>query len=300
MKKWQNHEGKLLDSKNNYDVIDCTTCGFIHATPIPTLDELEKFYQTHFIEDRPDYEARLIEDLDWWNLVHDEKYDLLESILNKKQRSLLDVGCGFGYFLLRGKQRGWDVKGIDPSKKAVNAAKQKGLNVSEGMISESLIEENPVDVIHMHEVLEHLPNPIESLTILKKILKPDGLICILSPNDYNPLQNIVQKKSNVNPWWVGPPTHMNYFNLNGIKNLFKKTGFELIESTTTFPLEFFLLMGDNYLGDDKKGREIHEKRKKFEAFFHESGQDKLRKNIYKSLSQLGLGREFIVIGIIKQ
>ena len=196
--EWQGHVGHILDSINEYNIIECKKCQFKHAVPIPTEKELLNFYTNEFYSiEKPLFIERMTEDLDWWNLVHDEKYDLLESILNKKQRSLLDVGCGFGYFLLRGKQRGWDVKGIDPSKKAVNAAKQKGLNVSEGMISESLIEENPVDVIHMHEVLEHLPNPIESLTILKKILKPDGLICILSPNDYNPLQNIVQKKSNV-------------------------------------------------------------------------------------------------------
>ena len=47
--------------------------------------------------------------------------------------------------------------------------------------------------------------------------------------------------------------------------------------------------------NDKLGRKIHQKRKKFEANFHQAGMEELRRDIYKSFSKLGIGREVLVI-----
>ncbi len=46
-------------------------------------------------------------------------------------------------------------------------------------------------MIHMNNVLEHIPDPHQFLMLAYEILKPAGLICITVPNDYNPLQKVV-------------------------------------------------------------------------------------------------------------
>ena len=49
------------------------------------------------------------------------------------------------------------------------------------------------DAINLFDVLEHVHNPTELLKKCHQLLKSRGIIVIEVPNDYNPLQKIVQK-----------------------------------------------------------------------------------------------------------
>lgn len=53
---------------------------------------------------------------------------------------------------------------------------------------------------------------------------------------------------------MSPPEHINYFNFESITRLLERNGFSIIEITSTFPLELFLLMGDNYIGNNEIGK----------------------------------------------
>ena len=55
-------------------------------------------------------------------------------------------------------------------------------------------------------------------------------------------------------------------------------------------------MGDNYIGNDKVGKIIHNKRVNFENNLNDSGFDNIRRNIYSKFSEIGIGREFCIIG----
>ena len=48
-------------------------------------------------------------------------------------------------------------------------------------------------------------------------------------------------KLNVKPWFLTPPEHINYFNHNSIAKLYKKNKFDILNQTSTFPIELFLL-----------------------------------------------------------
>ena len=47
-KEWQGHKGEVLDSKNNFEVIECKNCQFKHIVPIPTEEELIKVYEDEY------------------------------------------------------------------------------------------------------------------------------------------------------------------------------------------------------------------------------------------------------------
>jgi hypothetical protein len=55
-------------------------------------------------------------------------------------------------------------------------------------------------------------------------------------------------------------------------------------------MEFFLLMDENYVENAKKGRECHQKRVAFEL----SMPSDLRRRLYKSFAELGIGRNSLV------
>ena len=62
-------------------------------------------------------------------------------------------------------------------------------------------------------------------------------------------------------------------------------------------MEAFLMMGDNYVGDATLGRACHNKRKNFDLAFEKSGLTHLRREFYRSLAKLGIGREAVVIAV---
>ena len=84
--------------------------------------------------------------------------------------------------------------------------------------------------------------------------------------------------------------------LNGAdKQLFESSGFECVNVTTSFPLELFLLMGDNYVGNPEVGRQCHNKRKSLEFALAESSTPELKGQLSAVFCQLGLGRDIEMI-----
>ena len=67
----------------------------------------------------------------------------------------------------------------------------------------------------------------------------------------------------------------------------------MIHETSMFPIDLFLLMGDDYIGNDVKGKEVHQRRKKLEFSFYKSGNIEVLNNLYEQMTKLGLGRELV-------
>lgn len=297
-KQWGNHKGLLVDTKDQFDVIECQKCRFKHIIPIPSEDELIHFYAHEFYtKEKPLYLERTQEDLAWWNIVYADRFNTFEEHLPQHRRKFLDVGSGPGYFLLHGKKRGWDGTGLEPSRAAAEHSRALGLNIIEAYLDWTVSKQlDRFDCIHMSEVLEHVPHPIEILKIAYDRLSNEGLICVCVPNDYNPFQKVLRDVLNFKPWWLAPPQHINYFDHRSISRLLKRLGFQVIYQEATFPIDLFLLMGDNYIGNDPLGRECHKKRKQFELHLKEGGQNDLKRAWYRNLFRMGLGRETIVFG----
>jgi len=296
MREWQSHKGVVLDSVKGFDVIECETCGFKHIVPIPTPEELQAVYrQEYYSVEKPLYLERVREDLDWWNLVYSERYDTFEELLRPYRRRILDVGSGPGFFLQHGKERGWQTLGIEPSTQAAAHSRELGLEIVEDFLTEETVDElGTVDVVHMSEVLEHIPDPRGMLKIVKDLLAPGGLICVVVPNDYNPFQYALREVCGYEPWWVAPPHHINYFDFNSLSQLFENCGFKVVLSEATFPIDMFLLMGDNYVGNDALGRQCHAKRKAFEQNLTAAGLSVMKRQLYQAFAAIGIGREVTV------
>jgi cyclopropane fatty-acyl-phospholipid synthase-like methyltransferase len=53
----------------------------------------------------------------------------IEELKKLNVKTILDIGCGTGGFMLKAKEAGFDVVGIDISEEMINLAKEKGLEV---------------------------------------------------------------------------------------------------------------------------------------------------------------------------
>jgi SAM-dependent methyltransferase len=291
------HFGEVIDSKDGFDVIECENCKFKHIIPIPTPEELDKLYSDkYYSTEKPKYFKEVEEDLDWWEMTYHNYYEMFEKYYPKVNRRLLEIGSGPGYFLKCGKELGWDALGFEPSKQAYEYSQSLGVKaVNEFFSEQNAGKYGKFDAVYMNTVIEHVPDPILLIKSIKRVLNPNGIICIIAPNDYNPLQNILKNNLGYKPWWVVPRHHINYFDFESIKKLLGRLGFEVVESIGTFPMEFFLLSGDNYVGNDELGRKCHFRRKRFEKAMYRHGGETLN-TIYASLADKGIGREFVVIG----
>lgn len=295
-KSWQGHEGPILDAVGGFDVIDCQTCRFKHIVPIPNPRELDGLYRhAYYATEKPQYLERAREDAAWWDSVYSDRYDTLEELLAPTQRRLLEVGSGPGSFLAHGNRRGWTTLGVEPSHQAVEYSRSLGLDVVEEFLTpDSARQLGTFDAIHANEVFEHLPDPREMTGLLANLLAPGGVLCICVPNDYNPVQETLRAAGGYSPWWVAPPHHINFFDFDSLDALLAAAGLRVALREATFPIDFFLLMGENYIGNDELGRRCHGLRKTFERNLIAGGNNALKRALYRSLAELGIGREVVM------
>jgi SAM-dependent methyltransferase len=297
VKTWKNHSGLLIDSVNGFDVVACRACGFTHLLPIPLPADLERMYRDEYYStEKPDYIAEVREDLDWWNLVYRERYELLEGYLPADRRRIIDVGSGPGYFLSHGRARGWAGLGLEPSADAAAHASAQHVETVQAILSpEATRQLGQFDVVQMSEVLELVPDPGASLRLVRSLLSPGGLLCLVVGNNYNPFQLALRAAYGASPWWVQPPVHINYFNSESAATLVTSCGYEVLHTEANFPIEMFLLMGDNYLGNGPVGRQCHHKRVCFEKNLVAAAMGSVKRQLYEALARCGLGRQALFI-----
>jgi len=289
------HHGPAIATVDGYDVIECQACGFRHIDPLFTDAELKKFYEQEFYEsERPDYFERMEADKEWWMLRYHHYYGLLEA--HAPGRRLLDIGSGPGYFLEAGRERGWQVLGFEPSSIAADYTRKRDLAVVNDFFSAAKAKEHgPFDAISLSMVLEHVRDPIGLIEEARSLLVPGGLLLLISPNDFNPLQITLWKQLGFQPWWVNPKHHLNYFDTASGDRFLKARQFEILHLETSYPLENFLLAGRNYIGNPALGRECHNERKAFEIALFRHDKPRMEA-LASSWAAQGIGREFIILG----
>lgn len=291
------HQGPVVETVDGYDVIDCEVCRFKHVVPLPDHGQLQEVYeQDYYSAEKPFYIEHYQADRDWWNAVYARRYAFLEAQLPPSRRRLLDVGSGPGLFLAHGRDRGWQTQGIEPSRQAAAYCQaQLGLDVLHAFLDRRTAAGlGKFDVINMGEVLEHLPDPAQMLGLAHALLEDGGLLCLIVPNDFNPFQIVLNRRLGFRPWWVAPPHHLNYFDQTSLAELVERCGFDILRQETTFPIDIFLLMGENYIDDPGLGRACHRRRMKFEQTLLEQGHGDLLGSLYQAFAQLKLGREIVL------
>ena len=106
--------------------------------------------------------------------------DYLSSEVQTDKRSLLDVGCGFGYFLELASRNSWNTYGVEIVDSAVEVARNKlgEKNIYHGSLRNAHYLDEYFDAITLWDVLVMVENPIEELRECYRILKGGGKIGI--------------------------------------------------------------------------------------------------------------------------
>lgn len=212
-----------LFNKKQFHYLKCIDCESVFVDPIPDPDTFIKMYDK--------------------SVYHDCHYDGGEEACYKKSVSLLkrylnpgdvvlDYGCGVGWFLKACSSQEMVPVGVEFD---VAAAKFAALNAECSVMAVDAFrnaENKSFDAIHLGDVLEHLPNPAETLTDLIRCLKPNGVLFVEGPLEINP--SLVFWSANIyggfkrlfKPTFLSnhPPTHLFRINAKAQYNFLKNVG----------------------------------------------------------------------------
>lgn len=215
-------KGKIFYQRtNNGDcILKCLQCGMLFVNPQPTQEQLEEFYRDFDSGYQLKYKDQVIK-------RSKKIFDLVQKF--RRNGRLLDVGCGYGFFLDIARKNGWQATGLELSPAAADFAKRNlGLQVFIGELAKINLEENYFDLISMQHVLEHLPDPVKILNILKTKLKDGGILLLIVPN----ASSLMARWAKINWLCLMEKSHLFHYNQATLKKLLEISGFRILFSTS--------------------------------------------------------------------
>lgn len=203
---------KPLPEYSHAHLVQCKNCNMVFSAKQPDHQELIEFYSNGYDLTR------------YYSPITEKRYkELLEEFeVYKTEGRLLDIGCGYGFFLQTAQEAGWEETGIEITDEAVKACTSKGLRMHHGTLESANFPNDHFDVIVLIETIEHVVDVDKLLKEIHRVLRPGGLVYLSTPN-FNALNRYrLKEKYDV----VQYPLHLSYFTPNTLKRFFESNGFE--------------------------------------------------------------------------
>ena len=159
----------------------CPQCDLHFISPFPPI--AQEFYDQNYYRS--------------WGMINDVLPEHVKLLKEKNMRKhvkhiakfiskgdVLEVGCALGSFLKVAHEEGFDVTGVDLSVQACEIAKKENpaAKVFQGTLETVRFEPESFDVIFMSDLIEHIPEPFLFWEEICKLLKNNGIICMITPD----------------------------------------------------------------------------------------------------------------------
>ncbi len=171
-------------TQEEYALYKCDHCGFIFTQDHPEESEMGRYYDVASYVSHSDTKKgivnRIYHEARRWMLK--QKHKMVVEQSGKDKGSILDIGCGTGYFLEVMQSNGWDVNGVEISPSARASAQERlGKPLTSNMFDLDN-DDKTYDVISLWHVMEHLHDLDRTFDLLDKKLKKGGLLIVALPN----------------------------------------------------------------------------------------------------------------------
>jgi 2-polyprenyl-3-methyl-5-hydroxy-6-metoxy-1,4-benzoquinol methylase len=161
---------------------------------------------------------------------------ILSRTKSSRSRKILDIGCGFGYFLDLAARYGWDVYGVEIVKQGVETSRAKfgKAKIHHGTLNNANHRQMAFDAITLWDVLVEINDPFSELNECYRILRDGGTIGIRVRNSlfqklvfyfHSRFQKVANKIGIKKPYVF----HQYSFNRKSITSLLTRAGFSNIK-----------------------------------------------------------------------
>ncbi|MBI4259961.1 MAG: class I SAM-dependent methyltransferase [Actinobacteria bacterium] len=139
-------------------------------------------------------------------------------------RTLLEVGCAYGWFLAAARERGYEVTGLEYSAPAaVRAAELLGVDIHVGELGEAGLAEGAFDAVAFWDVIEHVSDPLAFLREVRRVVRPAGIAAFSCPYFDSVPARLFRSR-----WWALKPTeHIWHFTSRTLRSVFEDAGFRI-------------------------------------------------------------------------
>ncbi len=228
--------------KIGFRYVSCKKCETLYVNPRPAFETLNIFYS-----ESPSTSFWVNEFFKPVADVRREKMfrpraEFISKFFNVNKEIVVgDIGAGFGLFLeeLRNIVPENRFIAIEPSTEMADICRAKGLDVECACLEDMKGMEGKFDILTTFELLEHLFEPAAFLKKAYSFLKPGGYLFLTTLNGkgFDILSLWEKSKS------IGPPHHLNFFNLESVRTLMENIGFEIVEASTPGKLDWDIVEG---------------------------------------------------------
>lgn len=221
----------------------CPSCALVRVNPVP------------FFEPSPEF-SELSRDFQYTQFQHTVTDDVFQHDLEQfraqsaaaarigegvaRARRFLDVGCGYGGTVHAATRLGWEAMGLDIDPALVAEGRARfGVDLRCTTLPDPLLESGQFGFIRMRDVIEHLPNPLEVLVELKRLLAPGGVLLVATPNEGSlptRVRDLVGVRRTVVAS-VNPPHHLHGFAPPTLRRILARAGLHAVEIRTTTPVD---------------------------------------------------------------
>lgn len=208
----------LPDGRSSWVV--CRSCGLVFQSPRPAPEIVEELYLGGgYHEDRggvPEHYVRYslrrsVAALAWGT-----------SLLSGTPGRALDIGCGIGGALVRLRDLGWDVQGVEPDPVLSAVARERfALDARTGLFGPGVVDADPgFDLAYSCHVWEHLDDPLGTSRAAHDVLvERGGHLLIVVPTF---------RRARTRAWACFSTPHTTMFTDRSLRNLLGLAGFETV------------------------------------------------------------------------
>lgn len=223
---------RILFVSNGYELRGCGRCGLRFLSPQPDDEALREIYGSDYFlgPQTADSEARVVQ---MKRATAASYLDILSQLCGPSVGNLLEIGCGRGEYLLEAQSRGFKVTGLEFSTAAARAANQLlgSERVLSGTLEAACFRDLSFDVVALIDAIEHVRDPRDFLGRIRRLLKPGGMLFIVTPSLDSLSARLMGKH-----WMEYKTEHLFYFGRKTIQFLLREIGFEEICTQPNFKI----------------------------------------------------------------
>jgi 2-polyprenyl-3-methyl-5-hydroxy-6-metoxy-1,4-benzoquinol methylase len=212
-----------------FTVVRCRACGLCFTNPRPDAAEIARFYAANYLPHQ--ISRQPITAFDHFKIKLRELLPILPRNYEHGDfrplggNRVLDFGCGGGAFLLRMKDRGWTVTGLDFSEATIERIRTElGVAALAGTLPHPALAPNSFDLVTLWHSLEHVHQPLNTLREIHRLLSPGGQVLVAVPN----IESLSFARFGVDWFGLDVPRHLTHFASATLNTMLEKAGFRVL------------------------------------------------------------------------